>query len=311
MDVIVVGAGVIGLTTAIRLAESGRSVTVWTAEPPLRTTSAVAGAMCGPSIPYGDDRIDRWWATCASVFGELASVDGTGVRLTRGRLVTSMGAELPSWASTLPGFAPCSDDDAAGFPVAFWAEVPTTDMPVYLSYLTERLTAAGGVIDVRRIAGLGEAASAASVVVNCTGTGARELVPDDAVRAVKGQHVIVANPGVDSLFYEQSGTGEWAGYFPYGEHVVLGGVTVEDDWSLEPDGAITAGILERCTKVEPRFADARVLRVDVGLRPVRETPRVEAERIGDALCVHAYGHGGTGVSWSWGTADDVLALIPA
>jgi D-amino-acid oxidase len=309
MDAIVVGAGVIGLTTAVRLAESGRQVEVWTDELPPSTTSAVAGALCGPAVPYGSPQLDRWSATCAEQFTSLAGIPATGVRLSRGRLATDLGSAPPPWAAGLPGYAPCTDEEAAGFAVAFWTTQPTVDMPVYLGYLTDRLAAAGGTISVRRVAGLGDAASAAPVVVNCTGTGARDLVPDDRVRAVKGQHVIVANPGIEEFFFERSDTGSWAGYFPYGDHVVLGGVAVEDDWSRTPDPDITAGILDRCTKVEPRFAGAEVLRVDVGLRPVRDTPRLEAERIGDAVCVHNYGHAGTGVCWSWGAAADVVALL--
>jgi D-amino-acid oxidase len=308
-DAIVVGAGVIGLTTAIRLAEAGRRVAVWTAELPPATTSAVAGAMCGPPVPYGDERLDRWSATCAARFTELAETEGTGVRLTRGRLVTSLGDEVPAWARQLAGYAPCTELETAGFPVAFWVEVPTVDMPVYLGYLADRLAAAGGSIGVRRVSGLDEPAAEAPVVVNCTGTGARDLVPDDGVRAVKGQHVIVANPGLDTFLYERSMTGMWAGFFPYGDHVVLGGIAVEDDWDRTPDPDVTAGILDRCAKVEPRLAGAEVLRVEVGLRPFRDTPRLEAEKIGEAVCVHNYGHAGTGVSWSWGAADDVLALL--
>jgi glycine/D-amino acid oxidase-like deaminating enzyme len=49
-SVVVVGAGVSGLTTGICLAEAGRLVRVWTAEPPQQTTSVVAGALWGPSF---------------------------------------------------------------------------------------------------------------------------------------------------------------------------------------------------------------------------------------------------------------------
>ena len=44
MDVLVIGAGVSGLTTGISLAEAGLGVTIRTAAPPERTTSAAAGA---------------------------------------------------------------------------------------------------------------------------------------------------------------------------------------------------------------------------------------------------------------------------
>ncbi len=45
MRVIVVGAGVIGLTCAVRLAESGHAVSVMTAVEPAGTTSAVSAAL--------------------------------------------------------------------------------------------------------------------------------------------------------------------------------------------------------------------------------------------------------------------------
>ena len=308
-DVIVVGAGVIGLTSAIRLAEAGRAVTIWTADSPADTTSVVAGALCGPYLPNGDDRLDRWSGACRDTFTELAGVPDSGVRLTRGRLVSNLGAEIPPWAAELPGYAACDDDEAAGFSIAFWAEVPTAEMPAYLRYLVERFIAAGGDLELRRIDSLEEATAEAPVVVNCSGTGARDLAGDDEVRAIKGQHVVVTNPGLDTFFYERSTTGSWAGWFPYGDHVVLGGVAIDDDWDRAPDDEISAGILERCTALEPRLRETQVLHVDVGLRPGRETPRLETEQIGDAICVHNYGHGGSGVSWSWGAAADVLEML--
>ena len=48
----------------------------------------------------------------------------------------------------------------------------------------------------------------------------------------------------------------------------------------------------------------RVVRTIVGLRPFRRSGfRVEAETFGDTLLVHNYGHGGSGVMLSWGTAS--------
>jgi D-amino-acid oxidase len=48
----------------------------------------------------------------------------------------------------------------------------------------------------------------------------------------------------------------------------------------------------------------RVIREVVGLRPYRPDGfRVEAERIGEKLLIHNYGHGGAGITLSWGTAS--------
>lgn len=47
----------------------------------------------------------------------------------------------------------------------------------------------------------------------------------------------------------------------------------------------------------------RVIETTVGLRPYRATgPVVRAEPLGDKLLIHNYGHGGAGMSLSWGTA---------
>ncbi len=54
----------------------------------------------------------------------------------------------------------------------------------------------------------------------------------------------------------------------------------------------------------------RVVRTIVGLRPFRPSGfRVEAERLGDTLLVHNYGHGGCGVTLSWGTASLAIDRI--
>lgn len=57
----------------------------------------------------------------------------------------------------------------------------------------------------------------------------------------------------------------------------------------------------------------RLTHLTVCTRPFRAAgPRVEAERVGEKLVVHNYGHGGSGWSLSWGSAAVVvaLALVP-
>jgi glycine/D-amino acid oxidase-like deaminating enzyme len=54
----------------------------------------------------------------------------------------------------------------------------------------------------------------------------------------------------------------------------------------------------------------RVIREVVGLRPFRpEGFRVEAERAGNKLFIHNYGHGGAGITLSWGTASLAVDLL--
>ncbi len=47
-----------------------------------------------------------------------------------------------------------------------------------------------------------------------------------------------------------------------------------------------------------------------GLRPVRSTVRLERERVApNRWLINNYGHGGAGVTLSWGCADEVVSLI--
>jgi D-amino-acid oxidase len=158
------------------------------------------------------------------------------------------------------------------------------------------------------VGSLDEAARAAPVVVNCSGLGARELAGDRDVRPVFGQHVVLANPGLDTVFMELSQGPEWTSFFPHAGRVVCGSVRVPGRWDTAVDPAVSERILRRCRRVEPRLRDAQVIDVVTGLRPDRHTVRVETETSGGTRYVHNYGHGGNGVSLSWGCAREAAHL---
>ncbi len=303
-DIVVIGAGVIGLSTAVCLAERGQRVEVRARLGPTQTTSAVASAMIGPAMaPPGDEAGRRERASIAE-FTALAEVAGTGVTIRRGRLASR--EPLPAPGDTVPCVA---DEVPSGFAAASWATLPLVDMPVYLGYLAGRLRAAGGRIELRTVTSLADLAVEAPLIVNCAGLGARGLAGDDSVTPIRGQHVIVDNPGLEEFFIEAPFTPAWAAYWPYPDHVVLGGTLSTEDTSTEPDPQIAQEILRRCIDVEPRLGDARVRSHQVGLRPSRPTVRLDVEQIGAARCVHNYGHGGSGVTLSWGTAFTAAGLL--
>jgi D-amino-acid oxidase len=247
--------------------------------------------------------VPRWLNESREEFGRLAGDPATGVRIAPG-VLASRWTEEPPPPFVFPGAAFEQCAAPPGFVAAYRTDVPVADMPRYLDYLVERL---GVEIERRRLGSLAEADG--EIVVNCAGVGARDLVPDPAMRALRGQHVVVENPGIEEFFVEEQREDTWVGYFPHGPRVVLGGVAVQDDWSLEPDAATAAAIVERCAAVDPRLADARVIEHQVGLRPARGGVRLEEETVEGRRIVHNYGHGGSGVSLSWGCARGVQRII--
>jgi D-amino-acid oxidase len=301
-----------GLTTAICLAEAGRRVRLWTAEPPHRTTSVVAGALWGPSFQEPMAKTMAWTEISLREFTALAVDPDTGVRLAPAVVVGTLpvGGEMPPQARIIPELRPCTEDELPpGFDSGFRSRMPLMDMPRYLDYLERRLVAAGGEVEQRRLNTLSEAVEAAPAVVNCTGLGARELAGDPTVTPVFGQHVIMTNPGLDELLLELSIRPEWVSYFPHLDRVVCGGIRLPNRWDTTPDPDLTDRIVERCRRVQPRLRDAAVIEVITGLRPDRPAVRVEAEPLGSGLCVHNYGHGGNGVSLSWGCAREAAELV--
>ncbi|WBB53028.1 FAD-dependent oxidoreductase [Verrucosispora sp. WMMD573] len=112
-DVVVLGAGVAGLSTGIRLAEAGARVLIRTAEPPTRTTSALAGALTGPNLSPPDDPQREWTDATLRV---LHSEAMPGVTLREGTLAARAAGATPPFAEHTPGFRPLGDDERpAGF----------------------------------------------------------------------------------------------------------------------------------------------------------------------------------------------------
>ncbi|MGW0629394.1 FAD-dependent oxidoreductase [Streptomyces sp. NPDC002758] len=302
-EVIVVGGGVIGLTTALVLARSGRRVRVWAREPAERTTSAVAGALWWPYRIQPEQLVGQWALATLAVYEGLAEqARETGVRMVEGVHLGVRMDELGTWAAQVPGLS----ETAAGAGLA--ARLPLIDMPVHLGWLRERVLKAGGLLEVQEVTDLNQVPT--SVVVNCTGLGARSLVPDPTVRPVRGQLVVVENPGITTwLTSADEHAAKSTYFFPQPGGLVLGGTAEEDAWSLEPDPRVAAEIVARCAAVRPEIAGARVLEHRVGLRPARDAVRLERQVLpGGRVLVHNYGHGGAGVTVAWGCAREAAGL---
>ena len=107
MRIIVVGAGVVGLSCAVRLLEAGHRVDVVARDLPRETTSAVAAAIWYPYRALPQDRVTAWAAASYAVFAALAAPEAyavarVGVRMVPGtELFTSAQAD-PWWSAAVP-----------------------------------------------------------------------------------------------------------------------------------------------------------------------------------------------------------------
>src|SRR5690242_17892640 len=98
-DVLVLGAGVIGLTTAAVLQDAGLRVEIWTRDDPLATTSAVAAAIWYPYLAEPRDRVQRWAAATFAKLRELAEDPATGVTMLRAIEVLAHPEPEPFWGA--------------------------------------------------------------------------------------------------------------------------------------------------------------------------------------------------------------------
>lgn len=304
MRVLVVGAGVVGLTTAVCLAEAGYDVHVLARDLPLETTSSVAAALWYPFLADPPDRVLSWSTRSLQIFSRIARESPqSGVSLIEGTEVLTRPHGDPFWACAVPSFTRIHQP-----PVPYvdgWSyEAPVIEMPVYLLWLRDRLEAAGATITRMALRAL---PAGAELVVNCTGLGARHLAADASVVPVRGQVVRIDQIGLDRWSLHAEGP---TYVIPRARDIVLGGTSAEGVWETRPEPSVAADIVRRATVLVPELAGARVLGHRVGLRPARPSVRLEGEQLPKGgLVVHCYGHGGAGVTLSWGCAEEVLALV--
>ncbi|MEJ2577607.1 MAG: FAD-dependent oxidoreductase [Kineosporiaceae bacterium] len=312
--VTVVGAGIVGLSCAVRLAESGREVAVLARDLPEETTSAQAAGLWLPDPTMTDPRVAAWASATREELTALAAHPDTGVRLADGQLVYRTPAAPPAWTRTVAGPLPLDpvDTPVPGFAFGLSTRLPLVDLRRYLPYLRERLAAAGGTLTRMALTAL----PARGLVINCTGLAARALVPDPEVRPLRGQVALVRAPDVDRWRVYRGGPGDLRYVLPLGDRVLVGGTVEDGVWDLDPDPDTARDLLARAVELDPGLRGAEVLGHRVGLRPHRPRIRVAVgpaptEDDPGRILGHCYGHGSSGVTLSWGCADEVAARVAA
>jgi D-amino-acid oxidase len=254
-----------------------------------------------------------WSTATLDALEQIAVADATsGVHLMTGIEASQEDMAPPHWAYSVRGFRVCPAAELpAGYASGWEYTIPLVDMPRYLAYLERRLVGLGVETEIQTspIETFDKVGHLAPIVVNCTGLAARRLVDDQQLSGTMGQMVVVANPGIDRFFQDVTESAELTYVLPHDDYVILGGNAEPgcEDLTVDPD--VIAGIIDRCVAVEPRLRDAPVLGYRVGVRPSRPTVRLEREEADGYALIHNYGHGGSGITLSWGCAGEVLSLL--
>jgi D-amino-acid oxidase len=329
MEVTVVGAGVIGLTTALTLEERGHRVRIVAAARTAETTSAVAGAVWFPYRVGPPHKVTGWALRTRRWLEQLAArVPEAGVDVLTGYEINGDDGTQRPWWCAVPtmegdGLAPKLEKPAAlpaledsidvehvpapvnGAPRGWRFTAPRAQPSLFLPYLESQLRCT---IEQRRVTDLTE--ERGDVIVNCTGLGARELASDELIYPLLGQ-IVIAERGEADLAVTVTDDRDPERIFyiiPRRDELVLGGCSLPfppgDEPTLDPD--ITARILAHAERLGIRVGAIRTERV--GLRPYRAAVRLERDPHHRRI-VHNYGHGGAGFTLCRGCAEDVAALI--
>lgn len=253
----ILGCGVMGLSTARLLQRRGGAVTIYAKNLPPETTSNVAGALWLPTSSYDPQSVtpeflDQFRLAARISNREFQNLvgDNYGVRWLESYLLQGESAqerELPGGAQLYPETQVHRDPQRYfKFPHVTQFNTMLIEPATYLNALLRDFFLAGGKVVVKEFRSREEIlALAETVILNCTGLGARTLFKDERLIPVRGQlEVLLPQPEIDYCYLFGS-----LYMFPRRDGIVLGGSFDYDDWSLEADANQTKRILDGHTDV--------------------------------------------------------------
>jgi hypothetical protein len=238
----VLGAGVIGLTTAVLLKERGYDVALFAAAFPPNTTSDVAGGQWAPASVQHNNKTKAQFERILTKAYQVHHSKGAAYGVSpRPNYATT---RLPSFADVPTSIVP-PPEKLAHLPFArlrspgYKYSTLLVEPPILLPRLIADLEQPPKVPKTEKTFAsmtqvLSDPELTQRVIVNCTGLGAKILCGDKKVYPVKGQLVMLpAQPQLKYLFASP-------GYlFPRQDAVVVGGSEETDFVDDKPD-------LKRC-----------------------------------------------------------------
>jgi D-amino-acid oxidase len=323
MGILVIGAGLSGLTTATTLARQGYDVTVIAEKVGVDSASVIATAIWHVYLVDPDDkRILDWSSRTLEVLLHLAATDTkSGVELIEGvELFRNSEEALPTWFDIPPKFSMLTLEELQDYPGVKWGyfvSAPVANMEKYLPWLVDEAKKSGVTFQSKKLASLEDVDPIYDLVVSCTGIESQSFLADKTVVPVRGQYLMLRNAGIElERYIGDDDHPEGMSYAILRDGDLLVGGTEEFGVAkLEFDQTPDA-ILSRAAKFAPEISqiDPRKWEKVVGLRPFRPggvclemTSRMT--KGGSMPVIFNYGHGGSGFSLSWGCAEEVLHLV--
>ncbi|MHC5778355.1 FAD-dependent oxidoreductase [Nostoc sp.] len=355
VNILVIGAGVSGLTTAICLREAGFRVVIVADRFAPDLTSIVAGALwewppavCGShGAPRSLERSKDWCMTTYNKFKKIHAEFGseeTGLYLRDAyfyfkdvlenrpddlRKMNELKDKVDGFERGLQIVKETIDlNFKGGIKDAYKHMAPMTNTDVYMKWLLQYVKDIGceiiqEKITVNVVQNEQELLHRfnARAIVNCAGLGSIATTGDTSMYPLRGALVRVKNLGkvvtdAHCISHEQSSSNEQDIVYivPKGDDlVVLGGLTQQDEWNtdLSLEVPIIRQMYDGCLEF---LQELRELPLDekepvrTGLRPLTEE-NVCVERVLNTHIFYNYGHGGSGVTLSWGCSQEIVQLV--
>lgn len=302
MKIAVIGGGISGLTTGLALQEAGCDVHVFSRDPFEKMTSYAAGAISYPYAIEDSARMRGWYERNDEILLTLMDDPGAGIIWADWKKCTlDPSFEIPEMYMRLRDARVIGPDECPlGYQKGVHAKLLLMHVGRYYPFLKKKFEKAGGIFTLREIKSISELERNYDLIVNATGISARQFAKDEAVYPMRGQVVIVKNPGIHFHF----ATFEGKNYFyPRIDEILIGGSAEVGEWDLTPNDDLTKEILGWAATLDPLLKNPDIINIRVGLRPMRPQVRLERDENSCAVpVIHNYGHGGAGYTVAWGCA---------
>ena len=308
-QVVIIGAGVSGLSTGIVLLEAGFSVQIIADKRTPNTTSDTAAAFWYPFKAEPAELVDNWAKeTYEEIVKRHLGNKQSGCLVKPFREISHSILPDPSWKSLVNHYRRMRAEELpVGYKEGYVFDTLVFDSTMYMEYLENLFIAGGGSFTNQRIDDLAEL-NERKIVINCAGLGARELADDSEVFPSRGQIVSVERNGFNEPILDKDNL---LLIVPRVNDIVIGATVGDNETDILPDAAQSKEMLDKVKTVFPEFDWTKIKDEKVGLRPGRSRIRLELEKKSDNILIHNYGHGGSGYTVSWGCSREVLNLLNA